>query len=812
MSFSSFKEIVNSVVSEFQKGEGLFHIRKRVMEKRIFDVYLENLPAEINPIFAVNTVHDCNCCRDVMNVFGTMFRIDDNGVVTTVWDNVLERLGAADEEYLSVTKKLKEHVIKTIADCSVFVKPESGVGLFDVVSLFSAEERFFGKDDYVYTHVPFNPHLGGKEYSPHALAVIGRTYTFSHFVVSLDERWMSKRKDGKSTYGNFVGEMRDKTVKLLGDTELQGSFANVFSGATDEDSLHNIDETVCNRILELIDDQTTPLYRGVEYRPRIEQYISARKKIEETLKKFEEQYDYDTGTNPLDYWHRSHLLRVRLIAENRPVTRFHNSLIGLLAKEIKSFTAERIENATDEAGVITDEARAAAVKAAEKAAIANYTQAMANKGVTTREVRAGQSDSIINQLERDGYLESIVLRTHVAPSVIPSEAMVWTGATETTLSLAEKVRAKARMHLPSSNRVVGGEEISIDDFIKNVIPNAVSMRLNVQGLKEAQLCSLTGPGSPEPKQIFSHGNNYSLAFKGGTADYVSANVTAKGGDISTYFRVSLGWGKNGINLATDYDLHVWIGYPFTDDSRVAMKESDVYFRNPSLIRGFDVLDIDANRAGSKDEGIPVENMRFREQELELLKGKTLTFGVHAWMKSTNLPDPYDVLVAIGGKKFMVNCPSGNKHKDARLICSVRVNEDGTVTEPEWINEDLKVVDPEQAMSSGSWGLPASSFTPVSMLLKSPTHWDNEQGKGNLIWMFALPVCKATDELTSIFNEQLHPDLYPLRRGIQLLAETHKVPVADAQVSGIGFSSTLRELAVVEVVDQANVKRTYKVRF
>lgn len=47
MSFSSFKEIVNSVVNEFQKGEGLFHIRKRVMEKRIFDVYLENLPAEI---------------------------------------------------------------------------------------------------------------------------------------------------------------------------------------------------------------------------------------------------------------------------------------------------------------------------------------------------------------------------------------------------------------------------------------------------------------------------------------------------------------------------------------------------------------------------------------------------------------------------------------------------------------------------------------------------------------------------------------------------------------------------------------------
>jgi hypothetical protein len=94
---------------------------------------------------------------------------------------------------------------------------------------------------------------------------------------------------------------------------------------------------------------------------------------------------------------------------------------------------------------------------------------------------------------------------------------------------------------------------------------------------------------------------------------------------------------------------------------------------------------------------------------------------------------------------------------------------------------------------------------------SPNYWDEQNGIGNKHYMFMLKGCVNPELPNAWFNEYLTSDLYPAHRKVMeaLGSKAHVLETND-QLSGIGFSSTLRNELVVKV--KGATERLLKIKF
>jgi hypothetical protein len=93
---------------------------------------------------------------------------------------------------------------------------------------------------------------------------------------------------------------------------------------------------------------------------------------------------------------------------------------------------------------------------------------------------------------------------------------------------------------------------------------------------------------------------------------------------------------------------------------------------------------------------------------------------------------------------------------------------------------------------------------------SPNYWDEQQGTGNLHYMFILKDCKNDGQPRGFFNEFLKNELTPHRRVFEALGSRMRVEPSDNQLSGLGFSSTIRNSIVAKV--EGKFSRTIKINF
>ena len=104
---------------------------------------------------------------------------------------------------------------------------------------------------------------------------------------------------------------------------------------------------------------------------------------------------------------------------------------------------------------------------------------------------------------------------------------------------------------------------------------------------------------------------------------------------------------------------------------------------------------------------------------------------------------------------------------------------------------------EGTSSKDVWGVKTNAWQDVTMILKSPNHWDDKQ-VGNMHTFFILDECKNPDGCRGFFNEYLKPELHQHRKVFEMLGSKMRVGYSDDQVSGVGFSSTKQEKVLVRV--------------
>lgn len=319
-------------------------------------------------------------------------------------------------------------------------------------------------------------------------------------------------------------------------------------------------------------------------------------------------------------------------------------------------------------------------------------------------------------------------------------------------------------------------EIGVDAFMADVLPKTTGLQLYLENGALGNFVSMTAPVHADSKSLFRWGNNFAWSYDGNVTDTIKEKVKKAGGKVEGVdLRVSLAWSN-----FDDLDLHC-----MTPDG------THIYYANKS-----DILDVDMN-AGGRMTREPVENMRWLR-----LRDGIYRFHVNQFSKRESIDVGFTVEVEAAGG---IDTMSYSRSVSGSVpVVDISV-EKGRVT----------AIQPSPVVVAGSvsterWGLKTLSLARVNSVVLSPNYWDSNE-VGNKHWFFILEGCKNPLPTRGIYNEFLHPSLEKHRKVFEVLGDKTKCPVADDQLSGVGFSST-RSDKVTVVATGPKLNKAYTIKF
>lgn len=322
-------------------------------------------------------------------------------------------------------------------------------------------------------------------------------------------------------------------------------------------------------------------------------------------------------------------------------------------------------------------------------------------------------------------------------------------------------------------------EISIEEFMSDVLPTATSIDLLVQNKHAGNFVSLTAGEDENAARLFKWDNHFAWSYDGNITDSIRERVKKAGGNVDGKLRFSLAWDN-----PDDLDLHVKTPNGMT-----------IYYGSRSAQGG--KLDVDANGM----DGIrpdPVENVAFADPADGVY---TVRVNQYNRRSSNNVG-------------FTLQAASGSGVIE--LVYTPAVT--GTVYVGDFTVKGGQIVSTSNvhtrllpgATSQQKWGISTETLVKVRTVMLSPNHWDGN-AVGNKHWIFVLEGCKNPEPARGVYNEFLRPELEQHRKVFEVLGAKTKCPVVDEQLSGVGFSSTKRE-EVQATVRSATGQRAYKIQF
>lgn len=533
-------------------------------------------------------------------------------------------------------------------------------------------------------------------------------------------------KTGKSVE-SIMGEYRDSK--------------NVFQRAM---------ETISLDTLQLVKDLINQgsLLDGTTHLFKIEQIIPLKK-----------QYDELSASDRNNWcWVASYKL---------PFAKFRNELIGTLCSELAE-------------GKELNDACLAWNKRVDPA---NYMKATAP--ITKKQISDAKAF-----VEENGYTESFNRRFANIDDIKVSEILhsnVGKGEIK-SVSIFNGVKATSTRHKRSEFN--GVEEVSIEKFMKDILPSCTSIEVFLKNTHEGNMVSLTTANDPDSKPIFKWSNNYSWTYNGNLAgkSQIKDAVKSRGGNVDGVMRVSLSFP----DTTDDYDLHL------LEPSGREINYGSLRMKYPSS----GMLDLDAQgKDGHQSAEKRVENIIYTDKQL-MPKGSYQVFVNN--YSQRGLHTPFNLEIEIEGDVTVLRLK--NK-KSANRVLSATIKYDGNSFELNH-SDDMDIID-SKTISKEIYGLETNQFHKVNLVCLSPNHW-GENNTGNKHYFFMLDGCKSPVGIRSFHNENLIPDLLQHRKVMEVLGATNMIEPADKQLSGLGFNSTVTDELILKL--SGSHKRTIKVKF
>lgn len=329
------------------------------------------------------------------------------------------------------------------------------------------------------------------------------------------------------------------------------------------------------------------------------------------------------------------------------------------------------------------------------------------------------------------------------------------------------------------------KEYSIKDFLTDVLPNIDQIEVLFENSHGGNLVSLIAPKYADAPTLFKWDNAFSWSYRNAMADSLKEKVKAAGGKVTGELRASLEWFNYD-----DLDLHI-----------IEPDGNEIYFGRALSERSGGNLDVDMN-AGDGTTRKPVENIIFPDKS-KMLEGEYKVL-VQNFVKRESIDFGFNVEIECADSIFTFSRSEPLADK-----CTVVVAE-FTYDRKNGITMKTKSDSVSASVSNNVWGLDTNKFHKVSMIIKSPNYWgDNNIGNSHLFFM--IPGMKNNETVRGFFNEFLRTDLLEQhKRVFEALGSRMKVGYDDNQLSGLGFSSTGGGHLICNLT--GNYKRKIKIKF
>lgn len=559
----------------------------------------------------------------------------------------------------------------------------------------------------------------------------GKINKYEHFFVDLPEICIFKEYYGH-TLESDLSQFRD--------------IRNVFKRSLDEISKEAVDT-----VLELIAQNS--LYKGAEWKKQLTEFKNYQK---EYGKLTDEQKE-------LWIWEKS-------IAAGAVIGKIRNHSIGTLLVNISE-------------GMDLD---LAVRKYEQIVAPVNYKRP---KAIFTKKMLEDAKKTITEL----GYMDSLQRRFATLDDITVNNILFSnkdaakriTGA----MDLFDEMEQDVAIDPKRFSKV---EEISAEDFIKNVLPVAKELEVYLENKHIQNMVSLIAPEVADAKTMFKWNNGMSWAYTGNITDSdIKENVKAAGGSVTGIVRFSIQWNDGNGKDNSDLDAHCL--EPQGGDH--------IYFSHKISRYTGGELDIDITDPiyqCKSNGGVAVENITYPSKER--MKPGTYKFYVNQY--SFRNSQGFKAEVEVNGEihSYEYNTPVRGNVDVAEVILDQSGN--------------FKVVDKLPGncatISKDVWGIKTLQFTPVSVVCYSPNYWDEQKGIGHQHLFFMLKDCINPEEPNGYYNEFLKPELEQHRRVFETLGAKAHVKDVDDQLSGVGFSLTKRNDLIIKV--KGATERVLKVKF
>lgn len=550
-------------------------------------------------------------------------------------------------------------------------------------------------------------------------------------------------------WDHFYAVLDDRFVVRYGKNTALNSYRTgkaTFKRALDEISLETIDI-----VLELIKDGS--LYRGEPWEAPL---LKLRQcKVEYDALQTDEEKD-------LYAWSNSAKLN------NTNVPNIRNTSLGTLLVDIEG--GRDLQEAVDAYGRITDPLHYKRPKPA-------FSKA--------------QREAARKKIMELGFMDSLARRFATLDDITVNDILFTDRSAATRIKGAEDIFDKlAKYDTSKPKKFDRVETITIDKFLRDVLPTARSISAYVENKHAPNFVSLIAPVNPDAKSMFAWGNNFGWAYKGNATDSFKELVKAFGGNIDAVLRFSIKWNEDGKDNV-DLDAHAIT--PKGTEIQYSHKRDDITGGQ------LDVDIIEPSRDVPGDDKTAVENIFW--SDLRRMTPGEYKFFVHQYSGSAR--NGFRAEIEFNGETYSFDYPKTMRSGEKVPVATVTLDERG--------NFSIKTDIPSSNAAKTIWGVTTNDFVPVTSVMYSPNYWSTaERNVGHRHVFFMLDGCVSDETPSGIFNEFLVPELNENRRVMAAIGNEARVEPTNDQISGLGFATDKRNELVVKVTGAS--ERVMKITF